>query len=619
MVAAVFCIRNPYQEQTLSGKIVILPEALTHKIAAGEVVERPASIVKELLENALDAGATDVRIELLKGGCGMIRIIDNGEGFAQDDVPKAFKRYATSKIYQFDDIYKVSTFGFRGEALPSIASIARVEMTTRMNGALSGTRIVVAAGRIEEITETGCPEGTAITVTQIFDPVPVRKKFLKTETTEQGYCLDVITRTALAYPQVRISVIANGREVLKIPATNDLSERMALILGMDFMDHLLPVRVARDDMQMQGFISRPPFTRSHGRHLYSFVNRRYIRDYLLNHAIMTAYRNRIEARRYPAVVLLIDLPPEDVDVNVHPAKLEVRFRHPRDIYGMIVETLAQALTQLPQPAETGNVRDAAVGTDDRRSAYYGDRVEEALKRYRLSSATGKLSFPEAVRRGRLESFPPPMQQPAGEFSTEPVSEPADILKFSNLDYLSQALRTYLVFSSADSIILMDQHAAHERILFEKLTKSGESRGIGQRLLIPEVLSLSPKDLLFFEESMTLLQEAGIEAESFGGNSVVIKSVPVIFSQMDIRSLIMDLLDSFSDSDRLLGMKDRQEKIFSLLACKGAVKANHALTPPEAAALCRDLDETPFAATCPHGRPVYIFLDLGELEKRFKRR
>jgi DNA mismatch repair protein MutL len=429
----------------LSGKIVLLPEALTHKIAAGEVVERPASIVKELLENALDAGATAVRIELLKGGCGMIRIIDNGEGFAQADVPKAFKRYATSKIYQFDDIYKISTFGFRGEALPSIASIARVEMTTRMNGALSGTRIVVDAGRIEEITETGCPEGTSITVTQIFDPVPVRKKFMKTETTEQGYCLDVITRTALAHPQVRMSVIANGREVLKIPATNDLSERMALILGMDFMDHLLPVQATRDNMQMRGFISRPPFTRSHGRHLYSFVNRRYIRDYLLNHAIMTAYRGMIEARRYPAAVLLIDLPPGDVDVNVHPAKLEVRFRHPRAIYGMIVETLAQALAQLPQPVEAGNVRDATTAGDSRRPADYGDRIEEALKRYRLSSATGKLSFPEAVRQGRFESFPPPVQQPAGEFSTEPASEPADTLKFSNLEYLGQALRTYLVF------------------------------------------------------------------------------------------------------------------------------------------------------------------------------
>jgi DNA mismatch repair protein MutL len=237
----------------LSGKIVNLPEALTHKIAAGEVIERPASIVKELLENALDAGATDIRIELLKGGCGMIRITDNGEGLVPDDVPNAFRRYATSKIYEFDDIYKVSTFGFRGEALPSIAAIARVEMTTRSRGTLSGKRMVVTAGSIGEIMDVGCPEGTAMMVTQIFDPVPVRKKFLKTESTEQGYCMDVITRTALAHPQVRIQVMANGREVLKIPATDDLSERMGLILGMDVMDQLLPVQAARDKAPVHAF------------------------------------------------------------------------------------------------------------------------------------------------------------------------------------------------------------------------------------------------------------------------------------------------------------------------------------------------------------------------------
>ena len=600
----------------MSSKIVTLPEALTHKIAAGEVIERPASIVKELLENALDAGATDIRIELLKGGCGMIRITDNGEGLVPDDVPKAFRRYATSKIYEFDDIYKVRSFGFRGEALPSIAAIARVEMTTRSKGTLSGKRMVVTAGSIGEIMDTGCPEGTTIMVTQIFDPVPVRKKFLKTESTEQGYCMDVITRTALAHPQVRIQVMANGREVIKIPATGDLSERMALILGMDVMDHLLPVQAARDNIRIQGFISRPPFTRSQGKHLYSFVNRRYIRDYLLNHAVMTSYRNMIEARRYPAAVLLLDLAPEDVDVNVHPAKLEVRFRYPREIYGMIVETLAQALAQLPPVPESGRYGDA---TDPRWATDYRDRVEDALKRYRLSAATGKLSFPEAVRQGRHESFALPVHQPAGGFSTESTSEPAEIIQFSNLVYLGQVARTYLVFSTPDQIVLLDQHAAHERVLFEKLKKNREGHSVGQRLLIPEVVNLAPKDFVFLEESLPILEAAGIEAESFGGDSMVIRSVPVICSHVDTRAMIMDMLESFSDSDRLLGLRDRQDKIFSLLACKAAVKANQSMTPQEAAALCRDLDETPSASTCPHGRPVYIMLGLGELEKRFKRR
>jgi DNA mismatch repair protein MutL len=599
----------------LSGKIVNLPEALTHKIAAGEVIERPASIVKELLENALDAGATDIRIELLKGGCGMIRITDNGEGLVPDDVPNAFRRYATSKIYEFDDIYKVSTFGFRGEALPSIAAIARVEMTTRSRGTLSGKRMVVTAGSIGEIMDVGCPEGTAMMVTQIFDPVPVRKKFLKTESTEQGYCMDVITRTALAHPQVRIQVMANGREVLKIPATDDLSERMGLILGMDVMDQLLPVQAARDNIRLQGFISRPPFTRSQGKHIYCFVNRRYIRDYLLNHAVMTAYRNMIEVRRYPAAVLLMDLPPEDVDVNVHPAKLEVRFRHPREIYGMIVETLAQALAQLSPAPESGRYADAA---DPRRATDYRDRVEDALKRYRLSAATGKLSFPEAVRQGRQELFSAPVHRSAGVISAEMACEPVYTFKFGNLEYLGQIARTYLVFSEPERIVVLDQHAAHERVLFEKFRKSRGGQGIAQRLLIPEVLTLSPKDIVLFEELLPILENAGIEAESFGGNSVVIRSVPVICSDLDARAMILDVLESLSGSDRLSGLEARQDKIFSLLACKAAVKANSSMTPQEAAALCRDLDETPFAATCPHGRPVYFILGLGELEKRFQR-
>jgi DNA mismatch repair protein MutL len=600
----------------LSGKIVILSEALTHKIAAGEVIERPASIVKELLENALDAGATDVRIELLKGGCGMIRITDNGDGFAPADVPIAFKRYATSKIYEFDDIYKVRTFGFRGEALPSIAAIARVEMTTRLRGALSGTSVTVTAGRIGEVMDAGCPEGTTITVTGIFDPVPVRKKFLKTDATEQGYCMDVVTRTALAYPHVRIQVMANGREVLKIPATGDLSERMALILGMDVMDQLLPVQAARDNTRLQGFISRPPFTRSHAKHLYSFVNRRYIRDYLLNHAVMTAYRNLIEPRRYPAAVLLLDLPPQDVDVNVHPAKLEVRFRHPREIYGMIVETLAQALAQLSPAPESGRYREAA---DPRRTVDYRDRVEDALKRYRLSSSSGKLSFPEALRQERHASFSLPDHERTGEPAADAVAETAHTIKYGDLEYLGQVARTYLVFSAPDQIILLDQHAAHERILFEKLKKNREERSVGQRLLIPEVLNLSQKDIVFLEESLPILAAAGIEAESFGGDSMVIRSVPVICSHVDTRAMIMDMLESFSESDRLLGLRDRQDKVFRLLACAAAVKANQSMTPQEAAALCRDLDETPSAATCPHGRPVYVTLGLGELEKRFKRR
>jgi DNA mismatch repair protein MutL len=379
----------------------------------------------------------------------------------------------------------------------------------------------------------------------------------------------------------------------------------------------LPVHAAVSGVQLQGYISKPPFTRSQGKHLYCFVNRRYIRDNLLNHAMMTAYRNRIEARRYPAAVLLLELPPQDVDVNVHPGKLNVRFRQPREIYGMVVETLAQALAQLaPQAASErypGASGQLPVVTD------YRDRVEDALKRYRLSSASGKLSFPEALTQGRHVSFSLPVHEQAGAQAEAAVAETAVSLKYVDLEYLGQVAGTYLVFSSPEQIVLLDQHAAHERILFEKLKRNSEQKHVGQRLLIPEVLHLSQKDIVFIEESISILEAAGIEAESFGGDSMVIRSVPVIGSHVDIRIMIMDMLESFSDSDRLLGFRDRQDRIFRHLACAAAVKANQPMTAQEAVALCRELDETPSAATCPHGRPVYISLDLGELEKRFKRR
>ena len=303
----------------MDGKIVVLPESLSSKIAAGEVVERPASILKELLENALDAGAVDITVELEKGGCGAIKVIDNGEGMKSVDVPLAFERFATSKIYEFDDIYRVSSYGFRGEALPSIAAISRVEMISRQQSSGSGTRMVIEAGEVKAITDTGCPVGTSILVNHIFDPVPVRKKFLKTEGTEHGYCMDVITRMALAHPEVRIKVMARGREILNIPVANNIAERISLIFGTDFTDHMLPVKGTRENMMLTGFASKPDYSRSGTKQLYYYVNKRFVRDYLLNHAVMTAYRRLIEAKRYPSVVIFVDLPPEDVDVNVHPA------------------------------------------------------------------------------------------------------------------------------------------------------------------------------------------------------------------------------------------------------------------------------------------------------------
>lgn len=596
----------------MPGKIIVLPETLTNQIAAGEVVDRPAAIVKELLENALDAGATEISVDLEKGGCQSIRVTDNGEGIAREDVPLAFARYATSKIGTFEEIYRVHSFGFRGEALPSIASISRIEMVTRQATFPAGTRVVIEGGEVKELTDTGCPVGTSICVSGIFDPVPVRRKFLKSEKTEQGYCIDVITRLALMQPAIKIRVSAGARSLLNIPAVQDQAERIALTLGRDFHRQLIPVAGETPNATLRGFVSRPEFTRSSSAAMYLYVNGRFVKDYLLNHAVMTAYRRSIEARRYPAVIVNLEIAPGEVDVNVHPAKLEVRFRNPRAVYGLIAETLSGAIGAELTPQAAGATGAAGVG-----SAGYVSRLEEALKRYRVASGPGKPLFgglSTAKEEAAAPSVPLALEVPG-----EP-GRPGERPRFSDLVYVGQTAGTYLIFTGAEGMVLVDQHAAHERILFEKLRGQAQpEKAVGQRLLIPEVVSLPPRDLAFLAEAAPILEEAGMEVEPFGGDSIVIKAIPALLSHAAARTLILDLIADCAEAARDLPLVERREAIFTALACRGAVKAHRDLTGPEVGRLCRDLDAIPHALTCPHGRPLALSLSVYELEKMFRRR
>jgi DNA mismatch repair protein MutL len=606
----------------LPGKIIVLPETLTHRIAAGEVVERPASIVKELLENALDAGATEISVELEKGGCQAIRVTDNGEGIGPEDVSLAFARHATSKIATFEDLYRIRSFGFRGEALPSIASISRVEMVTRRAASPVGTRVIIEGGDVKERSDAGCPAGTSILVSRIFEPVPVRRKFLKSDMTEQGYCLDWITRLALAQPGIRLRVSAGGRMLMNVPAAKDLAERIALTLGQDFRGQLVPAAGERNGVSLKGFVSRPEFTRSSTAQMHLYVNGRFVKDYLLNHAVMTACRRIIEPRRYPAVVLFLDVPPGDVDVNVHPTKMEVRFRNPREIYALIVETLGGAIG-----AGNGDtmrhhvpVAEERPGSTDAGRTPYAARVEEALKRYRISSGPEKLFFgrPAGLKKEAPTAPPPPVFQESRPES----AQPREGSRFTDLVYLGQVAGTYLVFAGEEGMVLVDQHAAHERIVFERLKKQAaetKEREPGQRLLLPEVVSLPPRDLSFLMESIPILGEAGMEVEAFGGDSVVVKAIPAFLSAAEARTLIGDILAGCMEGDRNLPLAERREKIFTALACRAAVKANRRLSDPEVGSLCRDLDALPRAATCPHGRPLTVPISVIELEKLFKRR
>ncbi len=595
------------------GKIAVLPEELTNRIAAGEVVERPASIVKELLENSLDAGATGIGIELRRGGCDAIRITDDGEGMEAADVPLAFSRFATSKIGRFDDLYRVRSFGFRGEALPSIAAIARVTLLTRRSDRTVGTRLVVDAGKIIEVSDCGCPSGTTLLVERIFDPVPVRKKFLKSEAAELAACLDAVTRVVLPRRNVRVRVQADGRNVLNLPATREDLERLSLLMGDEAARNLLPLSGARAAAALTGYASRTAFTRADTKQIFFYVNGRFVRDPLLQHAVMTAYRRLIEARRYPACVLNLDLPPGDVDVNVHPAKLEVRFRRPREIYALVVESLAAALAgSLPVPT--------AVAAPPPGTAFYASRMNEALRRYTVSSGASRRLFADAPAGGGLRPETAPPETPPPD--PDPREEPAqpERLSFSDGDYLGQVFSTYLVFSHPEGLLLLDQHAAHERVLFERLRESREGGGrvVTQQLLLPEVVSLSAAEYELALAQLERFEEIGFPIEPFGDASVAVRATPALVPNLDPRRTVLDILGELAVLPGTVKPREQREKLYALLACKGAIKAHAPLTPEEVEALCRDLDAIPFASTCPHGRPTWVVIGARDLEKMFKR-
>lgn len=599
----------------MPGRIVILPNDLTNKIAAGEVIERPASIVKELLENAIDAGATDIAIELAHGGCSSIRVTDNGEGIEPDDAPLAFSRYATSKIYHFDDIYNVCSFGFRGEALPSIASISRVEMVTRKSHSLVGIRVIAESEKIMEVTETGCPEGTSIFVAGIFKTVPVRRKFLKSKLTEQGHCMDVISRLALSHPDIRLTVIADSKEILNVPAAKDAGERLALVLGTDFLDRMISFSGERGGMNIRGFASDPSLTRANAKHIYCFVNKRFVRDHQINHAVMTAYRRLIEGKRYPACVLFIDISPRDIDVNVHPAKLEVRFHSPQEVYQLVVATLSGALGRLSSsPPPMSNVDFPETGPPVSHSYHTG--VEEALKRYSISYGSGR-HFLEKPLFNRSEA----LAAPAFHLFEKREEAAESSITFTDLAFLGQAGGTYLMFHSEERVVFLDQHAAHERIIFENLKKKAalsDNPQPSQRLLLPEVVALSPRDFIAVKDLLPLLVAAGFEIEPFGHNTLIVKAVPAGLFLPEPRSVLMDLLEEFTHRESA-SLDDKRDNVHAFLACKGAVKAGQHLSSAEAIALCKGLDSIPHFRTCPHGRPVFISFTFRDLEKMFKRR
>ena len=592
--------------------IVVMDEELSGQIAAGEVVERPASIVKELVENSLDAGATDILVELENGGKQSIRVTDNGEGMDREDAILAFERYATSKIRTFDDMYTIHSFGFRGEALPSIASVAKCEILTRTKESPSGIRIFLEGGVVTEVREAGCPVGTSLHIRDIFYSTPARKKFLKKDSTEQAHCIDSTIRLALAHPHVRMRLFTPKREVLDVPGTDNLTERISIILGEDLTKNFIPVEKHEGNVRIEGFASKPVVARSNTKGIFCYVNGRFIRDSILNNAIMTPYRRVIETKRYPSVVIFITVPPEDVDVNVHPTKMEVRFSNPWNIHSMLVKALASSLAEVALSSDMAHFYPSGRGEPS--LPEYRRRVQESLHRYTVMSSTKApvFAYQQGAHRdndeGRIQDL----------FLQDTSS--GQVVTFASLRYLDQIAGTYLLFSTPDSAILVDQHAAHERVLFEQLKIGyGEKEGEKQSLLIPEVISLTPADYIVLIDHLAFLNTIGFEIEGYSGNTVIIKSVPTILSDVDLKGMVSAIIEEVEKTGKSTGIQEVRDKILTRVACQCAVKANHKLTEAEVESLCKDLDSIPFASTCPHGRPLFIKFDTRDLEKMFRRK
>jgi DNA mismatch repair protein MutL len=578
----------------MSSKIKILSEDLIAQIAAGEVVERPASVVKELMENSIDAGATSIVVDIKAGGMDSIRVMDDGCGMSKEDALLATERYATSKVQNEEDLYAIQTLGFRGEALPSIASVSKMRLITRDNASQVGTEVSRETGTEVRVSDAGSPVGTSVEVKKLFYNTPVRRRFLKSVGTEFFHIHRIVDQMALSKPDIQFRLIHDGREVLNVPKTDELSIRIEAILGRETYEGLIPVEFQDESISLRGYIGRPTLTVSTARSIFTYVNGRFVRDRTVNRSIFDAYRALIPRDRYPIAILFMDISPHRIDVNVHPTKREIRFRDQERVYRSIHLALQSKLKAVPG--------------DERISRAVETYWQEKGGSGGIGEVTGKYGRKEGEGVERSFVFP--------EFSQE--DQPGGF--YSSLLPLAQIGGTYIVCQGPKGMVLIDQHAAHERILFEKLRRQLENATIvRQVLLFPLTVEVSHAEEHILGAYKDQLDELGMEIEAFGGNTFVVKSVPQVVAVEDIGSLLKDIMGELASEGRAFEGKAITERILSTMACHGAIRANRMLRDEEMQALLHDLNQIDFASTCPHGRPIFSEIDYSQLEKMFKRR
>ncbi|MFN8701718.1 MAG: DNA mismatch repair endonuclease MutL [Rhodospirillales bacterium] len=592
-----------------------LPETLVNRIAAGEVVERPAAAVKELVENAIDAGATRIDVVLGEAGRALIAVADDGKGMAADELSLAVERHATSKL-PGDDLLAIHTLGFRGEALPSIGAVARLTLVSRTKDAAEAWSLSVEGGRKGEPVPAAAPPGTRVEVRDLFYATPARLKFLKGERAERDACEDAVARLAMAHPRIAFSLVADGRSVLKLPAQTGADDtarlaRVAAVIGKEFFDNAVAVAAVRQDdegeIRLTGHAGLPTYNRATSMHQYLFVNGRPVRDKLLAGAVRGAYADFLARDRHPAVALFLDLPTQLVDANVHPAKTEVRFRDPQRIRGLIVASLKEALDRAGFRASTHVAIEALdlVRTPSPQYAFAGGShisrgVAEASVAYHAPPSPAAAAFGASV--------PTTMQAPA-----EPRDLPLGIAR-------AQLHETYVIAQTADGIVIVDQHAAHERLVYERMKEALAAGNVArQTLLIPEVVELDDAAAARVLAKADELGELGLGIEAFGPGAVRVRETPAMLGELDVKGLVRDLADEIAEHGAALSLKERLGEVCGTMACHGSVRAGRRLSGAEMDALLRQMEATPHSGQCNHGRPTYVELKLADIEKLFGRR
>jgi DNA mismatch repair protein MutL len=598
-------------------KIRRLSEGTVNRIAAGEVVERPASAVKELVENALDAGAARIEIATSNGGADLILVEDNGEGMEPADLRLAVERHATSKL-PADDLSHIVTMGFRGEALPSIGAVARLSIASRTASG-EAHEIRVDGGAVSPPTPIGFrakgQHGTRVEVRELFFATPARLKFLKSARSEDLATLDVIKRLAMARPDVGFTLTMDGRRALDLPAEEaTLGEdrtgrlrRLSRIMGRDFADNAAPVKVLREGVAITGFAGLPTYNRANAQMQFLFVNGRPVRDKLLIGAVRGAYADFLARDRHPALALFLECDPVFVDVNVHPAKTEVRFRDAGLVRGLIVSALKHALADAGHRAAT-TVADAVL------AAF---RPESPAPYYQQSYASRPIGASDPARSFYAPLLPSNLA-PAAPMASEPIAPPPTDLPLGVAR--AQLHETYVVAQTADGIVIVDQHAAHERLVYERMKTALANGGIArQPLLIPEVVDLDPSEVTRLAGRAAELAELGLVLDAFGPDAVVVREMPAMLEKADIKGLVRDLADDIAETGNAHSLKERLEEVAGTLACHTSVRAGRRLNAEEMNALLREMEATPHSGQCNHGRPTYVELKLADIERLFGRR